>query len=140
LAAVNGAFALIMESTVKQDLRPMNPIGLHMPYTIAICVYLGSTAIRSKHWIGSLIVGAVVVSLAMALEYPVFGWSGPPERFELSMALGDLNFTLFECSLLLNAAIIVVYCEHHRWKRRREQAVRLPTDGFVDAIEVPTRR
>jgi len=83
---------------------------------IVLSVYLGSTAIRSKHWIVSLSLGFILVSMYLPFTYSM-SWSGAEEKRVFSYALGDLRHAMIDCCFVLNAGLIILYCEHQRAKR-----------------------
>lgn len=126
VAVMATSFSFIVVNVVRSFMLPQlasnkwmvqqvfeYPIGWQQFVPITIAIYFGSTAIRSKQWVVSLL----LAFLAMVIYYPALAMvriSGNADTIAVFKSLIDLKRCLLFSALWLNAALIILYCSLRR--------------------------
>lgn len=121
VAAGNVFFRLCIAELTKLDERLVHFDIL--PFTekswapIVISVYLGSVALRTRHWFFPIALGAMLI----AWWIPVMGagmGSGDEAWRMLQVSIRSLRIAAFCAGMALDAGLIILVCEHRRSVRR----------------------
>ena len=90
------------------------PLGSDQFIELLSVVYFGATALRFNAWLAS-----PFCVLATLIVFPVYGYSGLGNNWELWIKISSLRFSLFLCALILDWTLLIFYAIRKRRVRKR---------------------